>query len=536
MYTIFLFIITLIYHLNIIFAVETQVDIIPKSVEQNSTDVVSHDPYYISSATYSPQMLLIFTNSTPLIDSDCFCSYNQLINLLLCSPLLQNSPSLPLSSINLSLINVTLNECTFSNNHLSLPIIQNKTIDHLRLYDINHQDYLVFDITSFSSYQINHLVITYTYIQPITILLISNETFSSSSINLSLRSLYIDSCYIITLNKPFNRLFSIESITLLNIQQFSWYDFQQQIIRLPKLRSIYIGEDILTVPNDIFNAISCQELSPQWILTYHSIQTCSCKLISLLQTIRPFGDLYKCLNSDNIIDIINDICQFNGKEYKIQNETNLFCNRCLSIQCPNGTLCGETFDSEANCILLSRIDYEIIQYRIPLTSYTKQFLFQESQQYLTINSNKTLEPIGFNSIATILINLNQNQTENSVIDAEMFHQTFSEMLNRPWSPQIYTIAAEKPTVLQDLLFSLDESIQNINDNQSNFEFQSQPISTISLRFPTDQPPPNIFGWIIANDNKITANITSTDLINPNITSRVFLQFNNQSFISNCVPS
>lgn len=509
MYTRFLFI---IYNINLIFADDsmfgTQVYVIPKAQERPT----------------------IYTSSFPLTNSDCFCSYDQKTNLLYCSSSIQNSTSYPLSSASQSLINMTLNDCTFSDNHLSLPILKNKNIDYLRLYDINHQDYLVFDSTSFSSYSINHLYIVYSYIQPITMLLLSNETLSSS-----LRTLYIDSCYLITLNQPFNRLYLLQSITLINIYQFSWYDFQQQIFYLPNLQYIYIEEEILPGTNDIFNALSCADLSPKWIVTYRSIQTCSCKFMTFLKTIRPYGNLYKCPNSDNTIDFINDICQYQGKEYKISNQTNLFCNRCQSTTCTNGTLCGETYDSPSSCILLSRYDYETIQKRIPLTPYTRRYLFRESQEFLLINVNKTLQPSTFNSVVTILIDSNRNQTEISQSDIQMFHQTFAEMLNQPWSPQIYSLGSSvKPAVWRDLLISLDDSIKNINDNITKFEFQSQPISTVSLRFPQGQQPKDEFGWRITNDNTITSNITDSESSNKNTTSRVFLKFNNSQ--SNCVPS
>ncbi len=471
-----------------------------------------------------------------LIDSDCFCSYNQSINLLSCSPYLQNSSSFSLSSSNHSLINITLNDCTYSNNHFNLPKIENKNIDYLRLNDVNHQDYLVFGRTSFNSYSINHLYIIYTYIQPITMLLISNETFSSSSssIALSLRTLYIDSCYLVTLYQPFTRLVLLESITFINIHEFSWYDFQQQIIHLPQLRSIYLGEKILTTTNDIFNVLSCQDLSPQWTFTYRLVQTCSCQLISFLTTIHPAENFYQCPNSNQKIDFIDDICQFHGKEYQIRNYTNTFCNQCLSKQCSNGTLCGESYDSESDCLLLSTYDYETIRTRIPLTSHTKQYLFRETHDYLNMNPNKTLEPNAFNSFATILIDSNQNRTENSPVQVQMFHQTFAAILNRPWSPEIYASSSTELTMLKELIISLEQSIKNINDGNNKFEFQSKLISTVSVPFPTNQPLPDMFGWKITEDNIITSNITNSEPSNSNVTARVFLEFNtSQSYPSNC---
>jgi hypothetical protein len=92
-----------------------------------------------------------------------------------------------------------------------------------------------------------------------------------------------------------------------------------------------------------------------------------------------------------------------------------------------------------------------------------QFLFQESHGYLSRNPNQTLEPSGFHSVATILIDSPSNV----------------QMLNRPWSLEVW----------QQLLISLNASIENIKDNHSKFVFQSKPISTISLRLSQE-----IFGW------------------------------------------
>ena len=539
-YSIFIFVIILIYHLNISKAdysiTGTQVEVLPRLEEQYRTDddsittftsTRSIDLYYTSRITAIPLAVdSILTYSFPLKDSNCFCLYVLITNLLTCSPSLQNSFSFPISSSNISFFNLTLNDCIFSNNHLSLPMIPGKNIDYLRLYNINSQDYLVFDATTFSLYTINRLYIFYSYIQPITMLLLSKETFSSLPISLSLRTLYIDSCYLITLNKPFNRLLALESITLRNIDKFSWYDFQQQIIYLTKLRYVYIEEAIIFLAPDIFNAISCQDISSQWLFTYRLIQTCSCTFILFLKTISRHGNTSKCPNSDNIIEFISDSCQYNGIEYRIQNQTNLFCNKCLTYQCPNGAVCAETYNSKPNCVLLSRYDYETIRRRIPATPYTKQYLLQDSQPFLSANINVTLEPVAFNSIATLLINANQNLTENTQSDAQIFHQTFAEMLSRPWAPATYSAAAASPVMLKDLIISLDDSVKTIDDNETEFDFQSASISTLSLRFPTDQQLQKIFGWQITNDNAITANITNSQLINnKNTTTRVFLNFN-----------
>ena len=543
-YSIFIFIITLIYHLNGNLdenpVVATYVNVIPKPEGPSGVKFSPPRPTDLYYPTRSPTIrypvAAIVATAFPLPNSNCFCSYDPVINLLLCSPLFQYSSTYPLSSTNNSLINVTLNDCVFSNNHLTLPTLNNKNIDHLWLYDLNRADYIVTDGTSFSSYTINHMHILFTLNQQITILLISDDTFSLSSISSSLRTIYIESCYLILFNKPLNNLLSLESIILIDLQQFSWYDFQQQIIRLPKLRYVYIGEDTPTA-NKISNVLSCPDISSQWIFTYISIQTCSCELMLFLQTVHRFRDFDRCPNSNNTIYFIDNVCQFNGTVYPIKNQTNLFCNKCLSYQCPNGSLCSEASGSEPKCGLLSRDDYETIQNRIPLTPYTKEFLLQESQQFLTINPNKTLEPSAFNSVVTILIDSNGNRTENSPVQAQMFHQTFSEMLNRPWSPNVYNSQVASPTVWQQLFGSLDESIRSINDSDPKFVFQSLPISTMSLRFPTIQPPQSMFGWQITNDNQITGNITNSQSINASVTTRVFLLFNNnQTYNLNCDPS
>jgi hypothetical protein len=554
-YSLFTLVISLIYHIDITFAqspiIGTQVHVRPKTEGKNETDNFSRDNsitmfssrrstdlYYVTrSTTLWPPIPTKVTNAFPLIDSDCFCSYDLTINLLLCSPLFQTSSSYSLSDTNIPLINITLNDCTFATNRLNLPINLRKNIDQLRLYNVNYQNYLVLDATSFSSRTINHMYIIYSYSQPITMLLISNETFSSSSISLSLRTLYITSCYLVALNQTLNRLFLLESITLKNIDQFSWYDFQQQIIHLPKLRYIYITEEILSLTSDIFNAISCQDISSKWIFSYRSTQTCSCKFMSFLRTVRHVGDIYKCPNSDNPIDFIDNICQFNGKEYEIHNQTDLFCNKCSNYQCRSETLCAEAFDSEPNCLPLSRYDYETIRNRIPLTPYTMQFLFQESQGYLSRNPNQTLEPNGFHSVATILIDSNQNRLPDSLSDVQMFHQTFSDMLNRPWSLEIYNSPRIPSEVWQQLLISLDGSIENIKNNDSKFLFQSKPISTMSLRLSQDQQSQETFGWKITHDNQITENITNSQAIDKTVTSRVFLQLNHiQQYRSNCDTS
>ncbi|CAF3365666.1 unnamed protein product [Rotaria sp. Silwood1] len=499
-------------------------------------------PYDLTRITTSwPLIASMSIKAFRLNDSDCFCSYDQILNLLSCAPHLKDSRSLPFSSINIRVINITLINCKFSSNHLNLPSINGKSIDYLRLHSVNHEKYLVIDGASLSSYTIKHMYILYTYTKEITRLLITNETFSSSLINLSLRTLYIDSCYLVTLNNTLNRLVVLESITMVNIQQFSWYDFQQEIIGLPKLRYIYVGDEIHSATNQIFNVLSCEDILPQWILTFRLTQTCSCQFISFLTTIQRYNNIFQCPNSDNSIEYINDYCQLNGKEYQIRNQENFFCNKCLSYQCSDQTLCTEAYDSEPNCLSLSRYYYDNIHTPISIKPYTEQSLFQKSQEYLSTNSNKTLDSHDFHSVATMLINSNQNLTQHSSYDAQMFHETFAQMLNRPWAPDVYTLqlptAVPSPTtpiIWQQLLFSLDRSVQYINDDEPMFKFQSEPLSTISLRFPTDEQPQEIFGWQITNNNIITSNITDIQSIDKNVTSRVFLKFNtNKPYKLNC---
>jgi hypothetical protein len=237
------------------------------------------------------------------------------------------------------------------------------------------------------------------------------------------------------------------------------------------------------------------------------------------------GNTYQCRNSDRTIDFIDDICQFNGKEYQVQNQSNSFCNRCLTQQCPNGSLCGEAYDADASCLRLARYDYDRIRNRIPLTAYTKSYLVKESQEYLSVNATGTLEVNSFNTVVAILIDSNLNSTENTPADVEMFHQTFAAILNQPWSPDIYAALSSKPAVWQDLLLSFDDSMRNFNDTNATFEFQSQPISTVSLPFQSDVT----LDWRITNNNQITMN---TDSNNPNITTRVVLTLNNTQSCSN----
>ena len=463
--------------------------------------------------------------STPLINSNCFCVYDQSMNLFQCSPFLQYSSSFPLSSTSRSLINMTLNDCTFSNNRFSLPSIPGKVIDHLQLNDINHQDYLIFDATSFAFCSINTLTINYTYIQPITMILLSNETFASPILRRSLQRLHIESCYLLTLNQPFSCLVSLQSLTLINIPQFSWFDFRQQILSLPNLRRIYLGENIVSNTNDVFNVLSCRDLSPRWMLTYRLIQTCSCQLLAFLQTVERVGNRYRCRNSTTIVDFIDDICQIYNREYLIENQTNFFCNQCLSNRCDIGTFCAESLDLNSTCLPILRYDYNTIRTRLPLTSWTRPYLVQENYQYLIFQPNSTVEPNAFNGIGMIVIDPNRTQTTNSLSQVQLLHQTFVQILGRPTFAPTYATAifGEVPT-WNKLIRSLDESIKNINDTEDIFEFNSTPISTVSLVFPMDRQPPDVFGWKITNDNTITTNITDTKSKEVNVTSRVFLRF------------
>ena len=471
-------------------------------------------------ATFNPNAILSNlvasnTKAFRLQNTDCFCSYDLVINLLVCSPLFENATTTDIASRNSSMINVTLHYCTFVNNCLQLPNIANKSIDELRLYDINYDNYLILDSKSFSTISINQLYIIYTHIQPLAIVLMSNETFVSSTMSSSLRKLHIESCYIWSLNQPLSRLFQLESLTLINIQQFSWYDFQKQIINLPQLRLIIIEENLISSTNDIFNVLSCQDLASQWTLSYGLIQTCSCQLLTFIQTIRRYKNTYRCLNSNNAIDFIDDICQFNGKEYKLDNNhTQLFCHQCLSRTCPKGSLCGETYDSNSSCLSLSRNNYEMLRSRIPSTSATLPYLFYESQQYLNSEPNQTLDVNSFTNVAMLLIDSNQN---GSVSDFQMFHQTFSDMLDRPWASAVYVSNNVQTSVWQNLILSFEDSMRLLNDPNNKFEFQSKSLSTVSLPIQSTES----FDWKIINDNRISANLSE----NMTITTRVSIELN-----------
>ena len=271
----------------------------------------------------------------PLQDSDCFCSYDVMSNLLSCSPSLQNFPSSRMSREMSPIINITLSDCNFFNNHFNLPIFSGQEIDHLHLYDINRQDYLLFDHDSFFPYRIHHIYIYYTFVAPITMLLLSNETFASPSISHVLTTLHIDSCYLLTVDSPFRYLRALQSITLIDIEHFSWYDFNQEIRQLPQLRWIDIVDETELMNNDTANVIACRDVPTQWIFSYRYIQTCGCEFVALLNSTRRFGDQYQCVNSSNAIDFLANVCRANGKVYEIKNQTNQFCQRCVSYGCPS---------------------------------------------------------------------------------------------------------------------------------------------------------------------------------------------------------
>lgn len=518
---------------------DTQVYVRPYPENENTINDrrpdVTNVKDLLQTTTDTSRMPSIFVRSIPLINSNCFCVYDQLMNLFQCSPFLQSYVSFSLTSTNRLLINVTINDCTFNNNRFNLPSIQDKTIDRLQLNDINHQDYLVFDSTSFASTSINTLSINYTYIQPITMILLSNETFASPVLRYSLQTLHIESCYLLTLNQPFNCLISLQSITLMNIPQFSWYDFQQQIVSLPNLRRVYLGENIVPNTHDIFNVLSCQDLSPRWMLTYRLIQTCSCQLLAFLQTVERVGNRYRCRNSATIVDFIDDICQIHNREYLIYNQTNLFCNRCLFNRCDIGTLCAESPDLNSSCLPILRYDYITIRTRLPLTSLTQSFLIQENYQYLLFQPNLIVESNTLNGIGIAIVDPNRTQTINSLSQVHLLHQTFVEILGQPTIVPSYANTAAATIVRvptwNKLIRSLDESIKNINDTQDMFEFKSKPISTVSLVFPMDRQPPDIFGWKIADDNTITTNVTDSETSEINATSRVFLRFDKSRSLS-----
>lgn len=508
----------------------TQVYVITNTEKGNTSNSSWRDTTELMdlsrSTTNAPRIPSIFVSSVPLINSNCLCAYDQRLNSYQCSPYLYNSATLPLSAVNLPLINVTLNDCIFSNNRFNLPLIQGKNIDHLQINDINHQNYLLFDSTSFASYSINAISINYTYIQPITMLLLSSETFNSSILQRSLKRLHIESSYLLTLNQPFNRLIALQSITLMNIPQFSWYDFYQQIVYLPNLRSIYLGETIVSNNYDIFNVLACEELSSQWMLTYRLLQTCSCHLMTFLSTVERKGNVYQCRNTNKIVDFIDNICQVNNREYLVRNQTDSFCRQCLSNQCPMGTFCAESFDLNFTCLLRTRSDYTNIRTRLPLTPSTQPYLVQENYQHLIvrpINTGPPDTPIG---PGLIILDPNRTQPVNPLIEVQLLHQTFVEILTRP---TVAPTMGVQQTFVQvsswnRLIRSLDESIKNITDTEDVFEFKSKPISTVSLVFPIEQPPPTTFGWKIDDENTITTNITNVKSKDVNATARVFLQF------------
>ena len=176
--TLFYFLIALLYHFKLDLAEDSSLSMnvsIRSKIVYTKTDAhenllttysssLSTDFNYIPrSTTYWPLIPSVITNAFRLTDSNCFCSYDRVSNLLSCSPSLQNATSYPVSDTNFPLINVTLDDCMFSSNHFSVPNIGRKNIDQLRIYDANRNDYLVLDGTSFSSYSIksNELLLYY---------------------------------------------------------------------------------------------------------------------------------------------------------------------------------------------------------------------------------------------------------------------------------------------------------------------------------------------------------------------------------------
>jgi hypothetical protein len=108
------------------------------------------------------------------------------------------------------------------------------------------------------------------------------------------------------------------------------------------------------------------------------------------------------------------------------------------------------------------------------------------------------------------------------------------MLDRPWSSNVFVASTLPSTFWQNLFVSLEQSVKTINDSEPTFEFQSQSISTLSLRFPLDQSLPDTLGWKISNNNKITANISKIESDMNNITSRVFLNIEQNPLVQvNC---
>ena len=326
-----------------------------------------------------------------LPNSNCFCTFDALTNLLTCSPGLKSNMSNVLPTGNRSIINMTLNSCRFSNNHLNLFNFVGQRIDLLILADTNQQDYLVFDRSSFESYRINQMIIYYTVQQRVTILLMSDDTFSSLMLRSSLISLRIESCYLLVLPNTFRNLENLRSIILVDIDQFSWSDFQREIRPLTQLRSLIIQDETKISRKNIANVLSCNDFFKQWTFVYRSLQTCSCELISFLKSLRSYDKTYQCLNSLMVVDLFIDRCELNGKEYLLtENNTSQYCSRCLNSRCSPDTVCIETTSSSPTCVPRSRLDYEIIRQRVPPSPLTNKFLFRETQAYLNFTGKSNV--------------------------------------------------------------------------------------------------------------------------------------------------
>ncbi|CAF2607013.1 unnamed protein product [Rotaria sp. Silwood2] len=206
-YSIFLFVFILIYHLNRSLAensfLKTQVGVRQDFEEQNTANIVGHDDSITNFSLHSPMnsydvttywssIRSMIMNTFRLTGSNCVCSYDQLINLLSCSPYSQDPSSDPLSSINKRVINITLTSCNFFSNHLNLPLITKNSIDYLRLHDVNHQGHLIINERSFSSYTINHIYILYEFFFIFLSVSFSSSSNSSSMDNNNNNNLTVD--------------------------------------------------------------------------------------------------------------------------------------------------------------------------------------------------------------------------------------------------------------------------------------------------------------------------------------------------------
>ena len=478
---------------------------------------------------------IILTDPIPLVNSDCLCFYDSMTNSLICTPpsVVEFLPSSPLPSTDRPSINVALNGCQFLNNIVKLPMIGRRSIDHLRLNNINAQGYLLFDSSSFASSSISHITISYTSTDPVSILLLSNDTFAPLSS--SLRTLYIDSCYLITLYRPFRQLTSLQSISFVTVDQYSWSDFYQDIVSLPVLGQVFITDRLFSTTGPFMNAVSvsCSNLAPSWILNDRTGQTCDCTFVSMLRAENSLQDIFKCSDSNDTMNLLGLICRLQKRGPLALNRISPSCRKCPSDACSSGAPCTPASPSQPTCIPPRKYDLAAMRQRIPLTSSTRRFLLNGTEQTNTSNASGPLEPSGFLSLATMLSGLNPSLAASAPTDPQLFHQMLLEMLSRPWSPSIYSSSVSLHDSWQSVFVSLDNTVKEINDSDPRFEFQSQVLSTVSVRFATDQQLQSTFGWKVNNDNRVIAN--ASDWTETNISSRIFLRFSadDQQFKPKC---